>query len=68
MPKKVPLLRDDTEGSVYAAWSPMFGQFDVRQMELFTSKEQRPTYDLDLDVYAQGDAYEKAFICASVFV
>lgn len=65
--KKVPLLRDDTEGSVYAAWSPMFGKFDVRQMELFTSDEKHPTYDLDLDVYAQGDAYEKAFICTTIF-
>ena len=65
--KKVPLLRNDTEGSVYAAWSPMFGQFDVRQMELFTTEEHRPTYDTDLDVYAQGDAYEKAFICTTVF-
>lgn len=65
--KKVPLLRDDTEGSVYAAWSPMFGKFDVRQMELFTSDNSKPTYDTDLDVYAQGDAYEKAFICATIF-
>ena len=65
--KKVSLLRADTEGSVYAAWSPMFGKFDVRQMELFTTEEHRPTYDMDLDLYAQGDAYEKAFICASVF-
>lgn len=65
--KKVPLLRDDTEGSVYAAWNPMFGQFDVRQMEFFTTEEPTPTYDTDLDVYAQGDAYEKAFICATVF-
>ena len=65
--KKVPLLRDDTEGSVYAAWSPILGQFDIRQMELFATQEHRPTYDTDLDVYAQGDAYEKAFICTTVF-
>ena len=65
--KKVALLRDDTEGSVYAAWSPMFGKFDVRQMELFTTEEHILTYDMDLDIYAQGDAYEKAFVCASVF-
>ena len=53
--KKVPLLRDDTEGSVYAAWSPMFGTFDVRQMALFITQERKPTYDIDLDVYAQMD-------------
>ena len=60
--KKVPLLRDDTEGSVYAAWSPMFGQFDVRQMELFTTEERKPTYDTDLDVYMQMDLDQRSFI------
>jgi len=60
--KKVPLLRDDTEGSVYAAWSPMFGKFDVRQMELFTTEERKPTYDTDLDVYAQMDLDQRSFI------
>lgn len=62
MSKKVPLLRDDTEGSVYAAWSPMFGQFDVRQMELFTTEERKPTYDTDLDVYMQMDLDQRSFI------
>ena len=60
--KKVPLLRDDTEGSVYAAWSPMFGQFDVRQMELFTTEERKPTYDTDLDVYVQTDLDQRSII------
>ena len=60
--KKVPLLRDDTEGSVYAAWSPMFGQFDVRQMELFTTEDRKPTYDTDLDVYMQMDLDQRSFI------
>ena len=60
MPKKVPLLRDDTEGSVYAAWSPMFGQFDVRQMELFTTEERKPTYDTDLDIYMQMDLDQRS--------
>lgn len=63
MSKKVPLLRDDTEGSVYAAWSPMFGQFDVRQMELFTTEECKPTYDTDLDVYMQMDLDQRSMIC-----
>lgn len=63
MPKKVPLLRDDTEGSVYAAWSPMFGQFDVRQMELFTTEERKPTYDIDLDIYMQMDLDKKECVC-----
>ena len=58
--KKVPLLRDDTEGSVYAAWSPMFGKFDVRQMELFTTEERKPTYDTDLDVYIQMDLDQRS--------
>lgn len=61
--KNVPLLRDDTEGSVYAAWSPMFGQFDVRQMELFTTEERKSTYDTDLDVYAQMDLDKKEYLC-----
>lgn len=29
---KTSLMRDDTEGSVYAAWSPMFGTFDIREL------------------------------------
>lgn len=53
--KKVPLLRDDTDGSKYAAWCPMFGTFDVRQLDLLVTKEVVRTYDIDLDVYAQMD-------------
>ena len=30
--KKINLMRDDTEGSVYAAWCPMFGKFDIREL------------------------------------
>ncbi len=59
---KVPLLRDDTDGSKYAAWCPMFGTFDVRQLDLFVTKEVERTYDTDLDVYAQTSLDERYLI------
>lgn len=63
MKKSISLLRDDTEGSVYAAWCPMFGTFDIRELnkycdelERLAQKRSRPSliedHDIDALVYA----------------
>lgn len=63
MKKSMSLLRDDTEGSIYAAWCPMFGKFDIRELnkhcdELARLSQLRKRtnliedHDLDALVYA----------------
>ena len=51
-----PKLYPDTEGSVYAAWCPQWGQFDVRwAAEYAPEPERKPRYDTDLDVQLDLD-------------
>ncbi len=66
MPK--PKVYPDTEGSVYQAWCPMWGFFDVRWAASYVSPDNNgKRYDTDLDVYVQGDLDEKTFLCVGVF-
>lgn len=63
MPKMPNLMRNDTEGSVYAAWCPMFGKFDIRELNKYcdelarlAQRRSRPLliedHDIDALVYA----------------
>lgn len=63
MPKMPNLMRNDTEGSVFAAWCPMFGKFDIRELNKYCDEllrlEQRKSrplliedHDIDALVYA----------------
>lgn len=66
MPK--PKVYPDTEGSVYQAWCPMWGFFDIRWAAAYTPSDNNDKrYDTDLDVYVQGDLDEKTFLCVGVF-
>ena len=57
MPKKKwEKIMPDTEGSVYAAWCPMFGQFDIRWAAQYEPKPtHRSRYDTDLDIQLDID-------------
>lgn len=66
MPK--PKVYPDTEGSVYQAWCPMWGFFDVRWAASYVPPDNNgKRYDTDLDIYVQGDLDEKTFLCVGVF-
>lgn len=63
MPK--PRLIPETEESVYQAWQPHLGKFDIRwacELPPFGKTITQTTYDLDLDVYKQRDIDNKYFI------
>lgn len=63
-----PKVYPDTEGSIYQAWCPMWGFFDVRwAAEYEPPNNNGKRYDTDLDVYVQGDLDEKTFLCVGVF-
>ena len=54
MPK--PKLYPDTEGSVYAAWCPQWGQFDIRwAAEYKPPNNNGKHYDTDLDIQLDLD-------------
>ena len=51
----------DTEGSVYQAWCPMWGTFDIRWAAAYTPADGR-RYDTDIDVFKQKDLDQK-YLC-----
>ena len=56
MPKNSPKIFPDTEGSVYAAWCPQWGKFDIRWAAAYTPKPDRQSrYDTDLDILLDID-------------
>ena len=54
MPK--PKVYPDTEGSIYQAWCPMWGFFDIRWAAEYTPPDSNSRrYDTDMDVFKQED-------------
>lgn len=53
----------DTEGSIYQAWCPMWGFYDVRWAASCTlSDSDSRRYDTDMDVFKQKDLDQK-YLC-----
>ena len=53
----------DTEGSIYQAWCPMWGFFDIRWAVNYTpSESDSRRYDTDADVFKQKDLDQK-YLC-----
>ena len=53
----------DTEGSVYQAWCPMWGTFDIRWAAAYTPPDNDGRrYDTDMDVFKQKDLDQK-YLC-----
>ena len=56
MPDLKKKVLPDTEGSVYQAWCPMWGFFDVRCAAAYTPPDNNSRrYDTDMDVFKQQD-------------
>lgn len=56
MPK--PKLLPETEGSVYQAWQPHLGRYDIRwasELPPFGRTVTQKNFDMDIDVYRQLD-------------
>ena len=56
MPK--PRLLPETEESVYQAWQPHLGRFDIRwacELPPFGKVSTKKTFDMDIDLYNQSD-------------
>lgn len=56
MPK--PRLLPETEESVYQAWQPHLGRFDIRwacELPPFGKVNTKKTFDMDIDLYNQLD-------------
>lgn len=52
---------ETTEGSVYQAWCPMFGQFDIRwaaELPPFGKRNTDEVFDKDLDYDLDEDIYD----------
>lgn len=50
----------DTEGSIYQAWCPMWGFFDIRWAETYSSPDSNSRrYDTDMDIFKQKDLDQK---------
>lgn len=63
MPK--PRILPETEESVYQAWQPNLGRFDVRwasELPPFGKVVSNRNYDKDLDLYSQSDIDNKYLI------
>lgn len=52
----------DTEGSIYQAWCPMWGTYDIRWAASYTPDRDSRRYDTDMDVFQQKDLDQK-YLC-----
>lgn len=63
MPNLKNKVLPDTEGSVYQAWCPMWGFFDIRWAAAYTPPDSNSRrYDTDMDVFKQKDLDQK-YLC-----
>lgn len=57
-----PKLLPETEGSVYQAWQPHLGHFDIRwasELPPFGRTVTQNNFDMDIDLYNQLDIDNK---------